>query len=100
MAIDFPSSGLVANSTTYQYGGRTWLWNGTSWEVYAGNDGPGRPAAHSATHEAGSSDEARGRRTLNVQTGNYTVTSSDYGVFRAVAINSSSPTTVTAWGVS
>ena len=35
MAIDFPSTGLVSNTTTYTYGGKTWLWNGTGWQIQA-----------------------------------------------------------------
>lgn len=31
MPIDFPSTALVANVTTYTYVGRTWLWNGKGW---------------------------------------------------------------------
>ena len=34
MAIDFPSTGLVANTTTYSFGSLTWIWNGTSWDTY------------------------------------------------------------------
>ena len=30
-ALDFPSSGLVANVTTYTANNRTWIWNGVSW---------------------------------------------------------------------
>lgn len=28
----FPTSGLVANVTTYSSSGRTWIWNGTTWD--------------------------------------------------------------------
>lgn len=33
MPLDFPSSGLVANTTTYTLGTRTWLWNGSAWQL-------------------------------------------------------------------
>jgi hypothetical protein len=33
MALNFPSTGLVAGTTTYRYGIRTWLWNGVSWQL-------------------------------------------------------------------
>ena len=32
MAINFPTTGLVANVTTYTYQGYTWLWNGATWQ--------------------------------------------------------------------
>jgi hypothetical protein len=32
MAIDFPSTGLVAGVTTYTVGSKTWVWNGTAWD--------------------------------------------------------------------
>lgn len=70
-------------------------WNGTAWEVYAGNDGAGLPALHASTHEAGGSDEFRGRVLFNNQTASYTLTLADEGAFRCVNINSASATTVT-----
>jgi hypothetical protein len=33
MAINFPSTNLVANVTTYTTGGSTWIWNGVTWNV-------------------------------------------------------------------
>jgi len=33
MAINFPSTGLVANVTTYSSGGSTWIWNGIVWNI-------------------------------------------------------------------
>jgi hypothetical protein len=33
MAINFPSTGLVANVTTYTSGGSTWIWNGIVWNL-------------------------------------------------------------------
>lgn len=33
MAINFPSTGLVANVTTYTSGGSTWIWNGIVWNI-------------------------------------------------------------------
>ena len=32
MPISFPTTGLVANVTTYTYSGFTWIWNGTTWD--------------------------------------------------------------------
>jgi hypothetical protein len=70
-------------------------YNGTSWEIYAGNDSGNRPSAHSSTHDGGGSDELRGRLSFNTQTGSYTLTLNDEGVYRCVAINSASAATVT-----
>jgi hypothetical protein len=45
MPINFPSSGLTANVSTYTLNGRTWLWNGYSWQLqtqvagYTGSQG-------------------------------------------------------------
>jgi hypothetical protein len=33
MAINFPSTGLTPNVSTYTLGNRTWKWNGTAWEL-------------------------------------------------------------------
>ena len=33
MAIDFPSTGLTANVTTYSAGSRTWQWTGVYWKA-------------------------------------------------------------------
>jgi hypothetical protein len=33
MALDFPTTGLVANVTTVTQGGRTWLWTGVAWKA-------------------------------------------------------------------
>jgi hypothetical protein len=32
MPLSFPTTGLVTNVTTYSFSGRTWLWNGSSWQ--------------------------------------------------------------------
>jgi hypothetical protein len=32
MAIDFPSTGLIANITTYSYDNKSWVWNGYAWD--------------------------------------------------------------------
>jgi hypothetical protein len=32
MAINFPTTGLVAGTTTYTYANHTWLWSGTVWQ--------------------------------------------------------------------
>lgn len=37
MPIDFPSVGLVANTTTYTYSGRTWKWDGSGWQIFSPN---------------------------------------------------------------
>ena len=33
--VDFPTTGLTPNVTTYTLGTRTWLWNGAAWEIVA-----------------------------------------------------------------
>lgn len=33
MAINFPSTGLVANVTTYTSGSSTWIWDGIAWNI-------------------------------------------------------------------
>jgi hypothetical protein len=33
MAINFPTTGLVAGVTTYTVGSRNWLWNGEGWQL-------------------------------------------------------------------
>jgi hypothetical protein len=33
MPIDFPSTGLVTNVTTYTSGSKTWIWTGYSWKA-------------------------------------------------------------------
>ena len=32
MPLNFPSSGLTANETTYTFSGNTWIWNGYAWD--------------------------------------------------------------------
>jgi hypothetical protein len=32
MPIDFPTTGLTPDVTTYTYSGRTWIWTGTVWQ--------------------------------------------------------------------
>jgi hypothetical protein len=32
MPLNFPSTGLTANQTTYSYSGNTWIWNGFAWD--------------------------------------------------------------------
>jgi len=44
MAIEFPSSGLTPDVTTYSYGTATWIWNGSAWKLvsqpgYTGSKG-------------------------------------------------------------
>jgi hypothetical protein len=33
MLIDFPSTGLVPNVTTYTSGSKTWIWTGAAWKA-------------------------------------------------------------------
>lgn len=33
MSIVFPTTGLVANTTTYTLGTRTWIWTGQGWKI-------------------------------------------------------------------
>jgi hypothetical protein len=68
-------------------------WNGTSWEVYV--EGATTSVAHSGFHDSGQTDEILGRLVFNTQSGNYTVASTDAGVFRCISVNSSSAATVT-----
>jgi hypothetical protein len=70
-------------------------YNGTSWDVYAGGDSASKPIAHASSHEGGGADELKGRLAYNSQTSNYTLVLADEGVFRGVALNSSSALTVT-----
>jgi hypothetical protein len=37
MAINFPTTGLTPNVTTYSLGDRTWLWSGTAWQLQNSN---------------------------------------------------------------
>ena len=45
MSLGFPTTGLVANVTTYLHGGRTWIWTGSAWQLqsvlngYVGSQG-------------------------------------------------------------
>jgi hypothetical protein len=32
MPLNFPSTGLTANQTTYSFSGNTWIWNGYAWD--------------------------------------------------------------------
>ena len=53
-ALDFPSSGLVAGTTTYTANGKTWLWDGTSWisksSTYTATVGDGTNTSITVTH--------------------------------------------------
>ena len=33
MPINFPSTNLIANTTTYTFGSKTWIWNGQAWDI-------------------------------------------------------------------
>jgi len=33
MPLNFPTSGLTANETTYTFSGNTWIWNGYAWDA-------------------------------------------------------------------
>lgn len=58
-ALDFPSTGLVANVTTYTANGKTWLWDGTSWisrgSTYTASVGDGTNTIFSISHNLGKS---------------------------------------------
>lgn len=54
MSIIFPTTGLVANTTTYTLGTRTWLWTGQGWKITTTTvTGPTGPSG--ATGAAGAS---------------------------------------------
>jgi len=40
MPINFPNTGLVANVTTYTYGSKTWMWNGSAWDAVSSVQAP------------------------------------------------------------
>jgi hypothetical protein len=37
MSLNFPSTGLTPNVTTYTLGNRTWLWTGSAWKIQNSN---------------------------------------------------------------
>ena len=39
MPINFPSTGLTANVSTYTLNDKTWLWNGTAWQLVSNQAG-------------------------------------------------------------
>jgi len=44
MPLNFPSTGLTANQTTYSFSGNTWIWNGYAWDsVSTGGTGATGP---------------------------------------------------------
>ena len=52
MAIEFPSSGLTPDVTTYSYGTATWIWNGSAWKLVSQ---PGYTGSAGSTGFTGSS---------------------------------------------
>jgi len=60
--VDFPTTGLTPNVTTYTLGTRTWLWNGAGWEIvtqtitgYTGSAGVGYTGSAGTNGYTGSS---------------------------------------------
>ena len=78
MALSFPTTGLVANVTTYTYGGNTWLWDGNEWNIYS-NPSP-----------SFNSPSVAGTLTVN----NLTVTGTATGVATALQIAGTGPSGV------
>jgi hypothetical protein len=75
MSLSFPTTGLIANVTTYTYGGTTWLWDGSEWNIYSNPS----PTFVSPT--------ATGTLTVN----NLTVTGTATGVATALQIAGTGP---------
>jgi hypothetical protein len=46
MALNFPTTGLTANVTTYTVGTRTWMWNGYGWKVVSNLVGATGPTGY------------------------------------------------------
>jgi hypothetical protein len=54
MPLNFPSTGLTANETTYSFSGNTWIWNGYAWDsVSTGGTGSGANGATGAQGPTG-----------------------------------------------
>ena len=54
MPLNFPSTGLTANQTTYSFSGNTWIWNGYAWDsVSTGGTGSGANGATGARGATG-----------------------------------------------
>ena len=46
MSLNFPTTGLTANQTTYTFSENTWIWNGYAWDsVSVGGTGSGTNGA-------------------------------------------------------
>jgi hypothetical protein len=45
MPLNFPSTGLTANETTYSFSGNTWIWNGYAWDSVSTGGGTGPTGA-------------------------------------------------------
>ena len=63
MALDFPTN--PALNEIYTYGGRSWIWNGTAWDVYS----TGTAGATGATGPQGNTG-ATGPQGIQGNTGN------------------------------
>ena len=69
MPLNFPSTGLTANVTTYTFGGNSWLWNGYAWDsVSTGGTGSGGNGATGATGPQGATG-ATGSQGIQGPTG-------------------------------
>jgi hypothetical protein len=67
MPLNFPSTGLTANVTTYTFGGNSWLWNGYAWDAITNADSVGITAYVSSI--TGTTNQI----TVSGSTGNVTV---------------------------
>jgi hypothetical protein len=113
MPIDFPSTGLTANVTTYTSEGKTWIWTGYSWKAVLISPAQGIQGISGVQGSTGfvsqsspptdtsllwlDTDEPADTTTLsfNAQTGtSYTITANDIGNFVTLSNNSSITVTV------
>lgn len=74
MSIVFPNTGLVADTTTYTLGTRTWIWTGQGWSITTttvqGPSGPIGPTGPSVTGPTGPSVTAISVYLNNMYYGN------------------------------